>query len=161
MLYRLSFTSIALLSAVLVACGGDGDNDQDEIEGKASPSAVACNTDESSTREAFQRLRPSVVFISVTTPEGPGIATGFVLDEGEVLTAAHVVANVESVEIEFDGGEVAEADVRGILLDEARDIAFVPVTTGDTPPASIGASETGLTGCRSPFLSTRATAAGR
>jgi putative serine protease PepD len=78
-------------------------------------------------------LLPSVV--QIDTPYGTG--SGFVYDgAGLILTAAHVVAGSQEVEVRFSDGSAATGTVVARDMDE--DVAVVAVTADDLVPAPLG-----------------------
>ncbi len=91
----------SLVLVLLLACGGGNDD-----ETTTPPSAEVCDPGSSDPSDAYDLLRPSVVYIAVETAEGVGAGTGFVYSEGEVVTNAHVVADADAISVEFAGGEV-------------------------------------------------------
>ncbi len=87
-------------------------------------------------------ISPSVV--QIITPDGNG--SGFVIDsDGLVLTNAHVVRDLSSVEVRFTGGRTYMGSVLGV--DEVADVALLkirgfrslePVTLGDSDEIKVG-----------------------
>ncbi len=124
----------ATLLALSLACGGGGDDD----ETHPSPSAEACDSGSSDPSDAYDLLRPSVVFVAVDTAESVGAGTGFVYSEGEVVTNAHVVADADAISVEFAGGEVVRVTPDHVRIDGDRDVAVIEVYTGDAPSVAIG-----------------------
>jgi S1-C subfamily serine protease len=82
-----------------------------------------------------EALLPSMVQISTQQ----GLGSGFVYDDGYVLTAAHVVEGFASVEVRFADGSVDLGSVVG--TDSAHDIAVVAVDTEGVPAAQLGLDE--------------------
>ncbi len=80
-------------------------------------------------------LLPSMVQIEA----GFGLGSGFVYDEGHVLTAAHVVEGSNSVVVRFADGNQAEGTVLG--TDTVHDVAVIEVDTNDTPVAPLALDE--------------------
>jgi len=68
----------ATLLALSLACGGGGDDD----ETHPSSSAEACDSGSSDPSDAYDLLRPSVVFVAVDTAESVGAVSGLVYSEG-------------------------------------------------------------------------------
>jgi S1-C subfamily serine protease len=91
----------------------------------------------------YAAIRPSIVLIEATgiDPEGAaasGEGTGVVVtDQGEILTALHVVAGASQITLTFADGSTGTGTVTS--RDEAKDIAVVtadPVPA--VPPAVLG-----------------------
>ena len=80
-------------------------------------------------------LLPSMVQIEA----GFGLGSGFVYEEGHVLTAAHVVEGSNSVLIRFADGNQAQGTVLG--TDTVHDVAVIEVDTNDTPVAPLALDE--------------------
>ncbi|CAN5691168.1 trypsin-like peptidase domain-containing protein [soil metagenome] len=78
-----------------------------------------------------EALLPSMVHIST----GSGLGSGFVYEDGYVLTAAHVVEGSNSVSVRFANGSQSEGTVVG--TDPAHDIAVVSVDTEGIPVAQL------------------------
>jgi S1-C subfamily serine protease len=76
-------------------------------------------------------LLPSVVQIESPT----GLGSGFVYEDGHVLTAAHVVEGNDDVAIRFADGRQAQGTVVG--SDAAKDIAVIAVDTTGIPVAAL------------------------
>ena len=76
--------------------------------------------------EIYQVTSPSVVAISVTTAQGGGNGSGFVIDrDGHIVTNAHVVDEAEEIVVEFLDGAIVRAELIG--LDLSSDIAVINV----------------------------------
>jgi putative serine protease PepD len=93
--------------------------------------------------EIYDNVAPSVVYVSANAVAGPSAfdpqaggdtggqlalstGSGFVLDDdGRILTAAHVISGVTSVQVMFSDGTIAPAHVLG--KDEESDIAVLAV----------------------------------
>jgi S1-C subfamily serine protease len=80
-------------------------------------------------------LLPSMVQIEA----GFGLGSGFVYEEGHVLTAAHVVEGSNSVVVRFADGNQAQGTVLG--TDTVHDVAVIEVDTNDTPVAPLALDE--------------------
>ncbi len=110
--------------------------------GTAEP--IAYSRTVSSLTQLYKQVTPGVVDITVTTrasgglPFAPGQSgqaegTGFVYDRnGDILTAAHVVAGAASIEVRFQDGQTAKATLVG--KDNSVDTAVVHV---DLPPSRL------------------------
>ena len=91
--------------------------------------------------EIFALLRPSVVLITRGPPgggEGQSVGSGVVVDtNGSILTAYHVVANTDSVNVTFFDGTMT----RGFVTQKQpeRDLAIVQVRNlpGGVPAATL------------------------
>lgn len=76
-------------------------------------------------------LLPSMVQIE----NGFGLGSGFVYEDGHILTAAHVVEGSNNVVVRFADGTQSEGVVLG--TDTVHDLAVIEVDTGDTPLAPL------------------------
>jgi serine protease Do len=93
-------------------------------------SAAAC----SPIVDAIPKVQASVVRIE-TPPDSKGevsAGTGFVIDNGAVLTNQHVVAGVPRVFATFMTGRRAVGQV--VATNEAQDLALIQVSTENVPP---------------------------
>jgi S1-C subfamily serine protease len=70
---------------------------------------------------------------------GFGLGSGFVYEEGHVLTAAHVVEGSNNVVVRFADGNQAQGIVLG--TDTVHDVAVIEVDTNDTPVAPLALDE--------------------
>jgi len=111
--------------------------------------AQAVTTPEDFTPEAevFVQVSPSVVSLTVSTAQGGGAGSGFVIDQqGHIVTNNHVVDGAQFIEVEFIDGTLAEGRIIG--LDPDSDIAVIrvelpperlqPITWGDSDTLFIG-----------------------
>ena len=101
----------------------------------------------------YERLAPSVVNIEVQLADTAlaltdvGRGSGFVYDlDGHIVTNAHVVSGAERIDVTFNTGYMAEAQVVGtdpfsdlavIRVNVARERLF-PVTLGDSDAVRVG-----------------------
>ena len=76
-------------------------------------------------------LLPSMVQVE----NGFGLGSGFVYEDGHILTAAHVVEGSNNVVVRFADGTQTEGVVLG--TDTVHDLAVIEVDTGDTPVAPL------------------------
>ena len=98
----------------------------------AGPTTVATGGDAAVNYSAlYHRTIDSVVLVRVDTPTATVTGSGFVYDgRGDVVTNHHVVANAQSVEVQFHDGTWENATVVG--SDAYSDLAVVRVPS---PPA--------------------------
>ena len=124
------------VTAAVMAASGDGSGALARQQG-----LLDIGSDQAlSSTEIYERAAPSVVYIRAQSVQpgagafraetGGELATstgsGFVLDEdGRVLTNAHVVSGVTSVEVIFADGQTAAAHV--VAKDEGTDLAVLEV----------------------------------
>ncbi|HEX4981519.1 MAG TPA: trypsin-like peptidase domain-containing protein [Ilumatobacteraceae bacterium] len=109
---------------------------------------------ELSVAEIVDRLADSVVSIETTVSfrrgpfqaEGTGAGTGVVLDDGYIVTNAHVIEGASEVEVTVPGsGATLEATIVG--SDPANDIAVLHVDdTSGLVPAALGSSDLAAVG---------------
>ena len=89
------------------------------------------STGEEPIADAAEIILPSVVQIDV---EGGGVGSGIIYDaEGLIITAAHVVADRETVGIRFEDGRTTTGTVLGAA--PQVDIAVIQVEEADLQPA--------------------------
>jgi len=87
--------------------------------------------------DVAQLLLPSVVQIELETG---GLGSGVIYDSnGRILTAAHVVAGVDTVLVRFSNGDRVPGSVIGV--DDANDIAVIEVALTDLPAAPLALDE--------------------
>ncbi len=76
--------------------------------------------------DLYARVSPGVVSIDVTSAQGAGTGSGFVLDrEGYILTNDHVVDGAQTVSVHFNEGAPVAAKVIG--ADPSTDLALIQV----------------------------------
>jgi S1-C subfamily serine protease len=75
----------------------------------------------------YQRAVPAVATVRVQAGRGMGIGTGFLVDRGLLLTAAHVARTAESIAVEF--GDAPATDARVVGYDARRDVAALRVVS--------------------------------
>ena len=115
---------VVLLAAVVFVATRDSDDN----------TAGAAPGDEP-VQDVAAALAPSVVHIETAI----GVGAGVVVDDGLVLTAAHVVAGVDEVTIKADDG--SEQDGRVVGRATERDLAVVALDDPDSIPAAPLADE--------------------
>lgn len=136
----------ALLGGALVA-GGFGigvlvDNDPAPV---AAGSEVTTSTEAGTTQilpdgdEPVAAVAAALLPSMVQIEAGFGLGSGFVYEDGHVLTAAHVVEGTNSVVVRFADGNQAEGTVLG--TDTVHDVAVIEVDTNDTPVAPLALDE--------------------
>ena len=114
------------------------------------PRAMAVSACTEPIPELFQRVSPSVVFISavtiapykMTNRVSGVIGSGFIIsDDGLVLTNAHVVFGRHAISVTLDDGERVQAKLLG--ADPLLDIAVlrIPVPPKGHPKATLGDSD--------------------
>jgi S1-C subfamily serine protease len=143
----------AITAAVMAAGGGGGAS----LARQQGLLAVGGRADRLSANQIYDRAAPSVVYISARSvqPGNGGTAfdsttgsefnvstgSGFVVDDdGHVVTAAHVVSGVTSVDVTFQDGPTVSAHVLG--KDEETDLAVLAVDTNglNVQPLGLGDS---------------------
>lgn len=92
---------------------------------------VAPGDNELLAKKRVRAAEQSVLKVRATNRCGRGVeGTGFIYDEGLVMTNAHVVAGVDDAEVLL-GDETVPATV--VLYDSQLDLAVLAVDTGDRP----------------------------
>jgi putative serine protease PepD len=89
----------------------------------------------------YERVSPGVVSVDVTTAQGDGTGSGFVLDrDGYILTNDHVVDGAQTVRVHFAKG--APVDARVVGTDPSTDLALLKIDpAGRTlTPLALGSS---------------------
>jgi S1-C subfamily serine protease len=136
----------ALFLALLLLAGGAGlgwwlGNDGSAqpgvvtIDSTPAPTAATIEPGEEPVAAVAAALLPSMVQID----HQAGLGSGFVYEEGHVLTAAHVVAGVDVVQVRFADGSVRDGEVVG--ADAPHDIAVIAVDTEGVPAAPLAIGE--------------------
>ncbi len=110
----------------------------------ASASAPAAAPARSATDVSalYERVSPGVVSVEVTTAEGGGTGSGFVLDrDGYILTNDHVVDGAQTVRVRF--GEGAPVTARVVGVDPSTDLALVKIDPAGRKltPLQLGSSK--------------------
>lgn len=121
-----------------------------------APAHAASPSSPGSLAQIFKRVDPAVVVIrtsehvAAVRPGAPsrdmmsvaGIGSGVLVSaDGKVVTAAHVVQTVDSVDVEFIGGTVIKARV--VASDAAADVALLQLeqVPPNVAPARFGDSD--------------------
>lgn len=100
----------------------------------------------------YQTILPSIVFIQTEgvnedNQEGHGFGSGVVVnDEGDILTAFHVVANAKKIEVHFSDGSHSSAEIIGaepemdiaVLHPQQPPALIVPAVLGSTSTLRVG-----------------------
>jgi putative serine protease PepD len=139
---------VALLAALVgggVVLGGQALLNRTSTLGSAVPAPGPGSTarpDGSIAKIAADAL-PSVVTIRITTSDGNGTGSGFVIDnQGHILTNNHVAtagASSGAIRIELNNGKTLPATIVG--SDASYDLAVLRVDASDIPPLQFGASK--------------------
>ena len=109
-----------------LACGPTDADLEDRIA--RAVDAALTQTQSSNLSQAYQRAWPSVFYIE---PENGQHGTGWLLEPGLIVTAAHVVADSDTVTIRQSGASVFNAAVAG--LDTRRDVALLRYDVANAP----------------------------
>jgi S1-C subfamily serine protease len=73
---------------------------------------------------AYQAIRPSLVLIQTVSPDGGGLGSGVIIDDGgDILTCLHVVANATDIKVTFADG--TQASGRVTITQPENDVAVV------------------------------------
>ena len=104
---------------------------------------------EGSLEALYQKVSPGVVSIQVSTNQGAGQGSGFVIDkQGHIVTNYHVAGNAQSLEVHFPSGlkvygdviaEDIDSDLAVIKVDVPEDQLF-PLVLGDSDLAAVGST---------------------
>jgi S1-C subfamily serine protease len=89
----------------------------------------------------YERVSPGVVSVLVSSAQGAGSGSGFVLDrDGYILTNDHVVDGAQSVRVRFDGGASTSARIVG--TDPSTDLALLKIDPSGRKltPLALGSS---------------------
>ena len=115
-LYRYLFPAPAPLS-------------QDDVDGRIVAAMASATPPLANSALVYQAILPSLVFIRTegTNPDGEegfGVGSGVVVNEnGDILTALHVVVDAAGIEVAFADGTRATAEIIG--ADPDNDIAVL------------------------------------
>ena len=97
------------------------------------------------TQEIYSKCLPSVVSISVSTDEGSGVGSGFIISEdGYIVTANHVISSAKTVNVILSDYKTYPAKV--IDGNEFTDVALIKIDAEDLTPIAIGSSSDLLVG---------------
>jgi S1-C subfamily serine protease len=111
---------------------------QDEVDASIERTLASVTPPPPYSAEVYQTILPSVVLIQTrreaAEPDGGrGVGSGVVVNEnGDILTALHVVADASEIEILFADGSEATAQI--VAAEPENDIA---VLSPDSPPELI------------------------
>ncbi len=84
-----------------------------------------------------EKAEKSVVRINVSTGEGDGLGSGFVVDSaGIIVTNCHVMAGARTAEVIFADNRRVSVD-GAYLLDPARDIAIIRISANGIPSVAV------------------------
>lgn len=90
----------------------------------------------------YQTVSQGVVSIQVYTQSGSGVGSGFVVDkEGHIVTNYHVVEDAVTIEVHFQSGLKAYAEVIGVDLDSDIAVVKVDVDEDELIPLTIADSD--------------------
>ena len=92
----------------------------------------------------YQAIQPSVVYITGTQFPSSVVGSGVIVNEqGQILTALHVVRDLEQIKVRFADGTESAAVIVG--SDPAQDIAVLETETGPQVivPAVLGGRRAG------------------
>ena len=96
------------------------------LSAAAAPAPSASARSATDVSALYERVSPGVVSVLVSSSQGAGSGSGFVLDRaGYVLTNDHVVDGAQSVRVRFEGGSSASARVVG--TDPSTDLALLKI----------------------------------
>lgn len=131
-------TPIAALLVTVAACSGGGSAETSTAAPTSPPTepptthATTTTSTILTTRELFDRISPSLAFITTDI----GVGSGVLIEDGYIVTNAHVVWPFATVRVVFpDGTEVASAPV--VRSDLYEDLAVVGPVDTDAPALSL------------------------
>ena len=104
-------------------------------------SQPAANSSALSVSALYDRVHKGVVTITVDTPQGQALGSGFVIDgEGHIVTNDHVVDGASSISVEFSDGSTYDAQLIG--TDASTDIGVIQVSapSSELQPLELGDS---------------------
>ncbi|HEX2315422.1 MAG TPA: trypsin-like peptidase domain-containing protein [Thermomonospora sp.] len=125
---------LAAAAVVVLAVGAGGAGAAAAValgDGGSAPTSTAGVSPVSDGKGTAARIaaavQPAVVSISTQSRTGSGGGSGVILrPDGTIITNAHVVENVDQVQVKLSDGRTASARVLGV--DTARDIAVIRAT---------------------------------
>ena len=92
--------------------------------------------------QLYETVSPGVVSIQIYSDLGPGLGSGFVIDqEGHIVTNYHVVEVAREVEVHFQSGLKVYGEVIGVDLDSDLAVIKVDVDPDDLHPLPLGDSD--------------------
>ncbi len=92
--------------------------------------------------QLYKKINPGVVSVRVSTQDGGGLGSGFVLDkQGHVVTNYHVVEGVQDLEVGFASGFKAHGEVISQDLDSDLAIIAVDAPAEELVPLPLGDSD--------------------
>ncbi len=131
--------SVAVVPAPTSAASSNGE----------SMPATSLPSDCLTAADVYERVRPAVVEITSTLgtngpfgPQAEGTGSGIIIDtDGHILTNYHVVQDARSIEVRFEDGSTASAEVVG--SDPTNDLAVVQMDTSglELTAAKLGDSD--------------------
>lgn len=141
--------SAALVSFALNMAGAPKKAETVQTTESAAGQTVSIDADSESITVAqavAAKALPSVVSVTVNTPEGTGMGSGAVLDtDGNIITNYHVVEDAQSISVTI-GGKSYDATIVG--TDSSSDLAVVraelngdkvtPIEVGDSDALVVG-----------------------
>lgn len=126
--------------------------DEEDVDAQIVAAMASATPPPANSRVVYQVILPSLVFIQTQSTgadgeEGFGVGSGVVVNEnGDILTALHVVVDAAEIEITFADGSRATAEIAS--SDPDNDIAvlhasqppevIVPATLGSANALSVG-----------------------
>ncbi len=136
-------------SPSLASPGGSGGGATQRVFDAVVPSVVAVLNDDRAIREDEQKRAmaelgkdehapKNIVDVSLRKEPMPH-GTGFLVEGGLVITAAHVVLSPDHIKLTTRGGETVDADL--VQIDEVRDVAVLRPKTPlkNVPPLKLAA----------------------
>ncbi|WP_143220022.1 S1C family serine protease, partial [Actinomadura sp. CNU-125] len=150
-------TVIALIVALVAGAVGAGvgviatDGDEGSVSlggGSGSAGGAAPNRPPDSVAGVASRVLPSVVMIRVQSPQGEVGGTGFIVENGYIITNNHVVSGGGTggqIEVVFNDKKTLPATIKG--TDPGTDIAVIkpegdhelkPLELGDSSKLAVG-----------------------
>jgi 2-alkenal reductase len=89
----------------------------------------------------YERVSPGVVHISMSSREGTGTGSGFVIDtDGHIVTNNHVVEGAREILVRFADDTILEADLVGADSDSDLAVIQVDASAGFLKPVELGDS---------------------
>ena len=131
----LAGLSIAL-AVVLLWPNNEAELSTEDLDAAISR-ALASQTQPVGAAGAYEQASPSIVGVkAIRDGEEPIIGTGVVInDQGQIITANHVVFGADQIEIQFHDGSTSQA--RLVTNETILDIAVI--SSADRPPTALPA----------------------